>query len=577
MTNLQICMAWWAYRSGLLQTYRDFRVYMALHEIDERRVVENRKRKRDNLPPRRFRCDRNKLIDEIHRLVGGVGGRHVRASLRHLEAAGLVSISESGIEFDSTPRRMPVADLSRFYEMFERIDMRKRVRARSVPVPRSMIKHIAGGCPTVRAATMLGYAIRCLFHQEAGISAEGSCSSSFVAGLFSVHQRNVKRARGELVVMGWLRVLPADHWHVRAHGGRAAIDLAWVPGTADALIEAEMTETESPPVRAGIGTGSPPVVAKRKLLTEPENQEPRRCGPEGLPPRRIHDEPSLRRIQVDDLRYPGRTDALFRQAGSAGWVGASVCERLHFHAAAAHALAAGTVNPCGLFVYLTRGNHWDRLTLAAEDSARRNLRALEEASWSVTTGGEDQRRMTIPVRDPEQSCAGSTIPPEVRCLVRSVLGRLGTVSVPPAGSATASSAPERDRYSATGEPLGWPLWRCSAPVGFSALKPIIKTAGGQCGNLKAPPEVDRRSVPRRRLSAVIPPPRNAGRSCMHPAAGTPSADHVSRVEPRRQPSQTCPISRLAVRAVGRDFPKSSSSAGETQETSVLNAPSTCPI
>lgn len=518
--NLQICMAWWAYHSGLLRTYRDFRVYMALHEVDERRAVENRKRRCRNRPARQFRYGREQLAAEVHALVGGAGGRHVVASLRRLERAGLVTISDSGVVFDSNPDRMPLDDLSGLWTMFGRIDTRKRVRGRSVPIPRSVLRYIAGGCPAVRAATMLGYAIRCLFHQREGVSAEGSCSSSFVAGVFGVHPRNVKRARVELAAMGWLRPLPADHWHVRTHGGRAAIDLSWGSGAAVALSEDLAAGTESPRVRTRIDTGSPPVVSKRELLPESENQEPGRCGPNGQSPDRPSEEPFLRRIEIRDLREPRRTDALLRQAVAAGWVGASVCERLEFHAAAAYALAAGAVNPCGLFVYLTRGHHWDRLTLTAEDTARRNLHALDELSCLEASRGEGECRITTPGRDPERSSAVSTIPPEVRRLVRSLAGRMGTVPEPPARCVSASSIPETDRHDAMNTPHRRPARRFSARAGASTLSSIEKTARGQCGNLKAAPDMNRQSVPRRHLSGIILPPRNGARSTMHSAAGT---------------------------------------------------------
>ena len=443
ITNLQICMAWWAYCSGLLRTYRDFRAYMALHEVDERRLVENRKRKCENRPPRQFRYDCEQLVAEVHRLVGGVGGRHVRASLRRLEQAGLVTVSDSGIGFDKTPDRMPVADLSGLWAMFERIDDRKRVRGRSVPVPRTMIRHIAGRCPAVRAATMLGHVIRCLFHQREGMSAEGSCSSSFVADLFGVHQRNVKRARGELVAMGWLLTLSADHWHVRAYGGRAAIDLSWSPEKADALSEDLATDTESPPVRTGIGTGLPPVVSKRELLPESENQKPGGCDLNGRSPRRAPNEPSLRRIKLCDLSESWRTDALFRQAVSAGWVGASVCERLHFHAAAVHALAVGVGNPCGLFVYLTRGHHWDRLTLGAEDTARRRLQILDEWGGLTAPAQTHDCRAKSPGPAWGELSARPTIAPEVRELVQSLAGRMGTSPGAPGRRESASCYRDR--------------------------------------------------------------------------------------------------------------------------------------
>jgi len=427
--NLQICMAWHAYKAGLMR-YFDFRVYMALHEVDERRVVENRKCKCENRPVRKFRYDRERLIDEIHSLVGGVGGRHILASLRKLQRTGLLRISPTGVAFDEGPDRMPTSDLSEFWSMFDRIDKRKRIRARFVPIPRTMVRHIAGGCSAARTATMLGYAMRCLFLNQGNMSSEGSCSISFVADLFGIHPRTIKRARAELVFLGWLLPREADSWHVRTHGGRAAINLAWASKQPCGVIKAAKGKTYLPPSRRAIGTGSPPVVSKRELLPESENAEPENCGLKGRSLRRTPMGPSLRDIKLRDLREPKRTDALLRQAVSAGWVGASECERLHFHAAAAHSLAAGTVNPCGLFVYLVRGQHWDRLTLSAEDAARRNLQALEEVSSWEKTASQDPCRITILGRNVEQLPETSKIPSEVRSLVRSLVNRMNAVPSP---------------------------------------------------------------------------------------------------------------------------------------------------
>src|SRR5690349_8793379 len=89
---LQVCMAWWAYRTGILPRYLDFRVYLALHEVAERRLAAMRVRRRKvrgNLVPV---PTRKELLSELRVLVGGKSDRLVRAALSRLESAGLVKL-----------------------------------------------------------------------------------------------------------------------------------------------------------------------------------------------------------------------------------------------------------------------------------------------------------------------------------------------------------------------------------------------------------------------------------------------------------------------------------------------------
>ena len=292
--NLQICMGWSAYKSGAIR-YIDFRVYMALHEVVERRLVANRRRKLAGLPSRAFEFDLAKIELEVHALVGGVGGRHILAALRRIEQAGLVTILATGITFDSDPARMAPNAADGLREMLAGIDARPGVRTRAVPIPRTMIRHIAAGCSAAQAATMLGCAMRCLFRRTSGVTSEGSCAVSYIADLFGIHPRTIKRARAELVTLGWLRPRPADNWHVQAHGARVAINLGWTPGGTHAAeleakarpaspattgIDACPARIGSPPPAPRIVTKSPPPVTNKKLLPD-ENQKPADRGPNG--------------------------------------------------------------------------------------------------------------------------------------------------------------------------------------------------------------------------------------------------------------------------------------------------------
>src|SRR5437764_4521979 len=77
---------WWVYRQRSIQL-RDLRVWLACQEMVARRC---------QLPPDKVP---HYTLTELHTLVGGVGGQHLRASLHRLEALGLLAWSSARITF----------------------------------------------------------------------------------------------------------------------------------------------------------------------------------------------------------------------------------------------------------------------------------------------------------------------------------------------------------------------------------------------------------------------------------------------------------------------------------------------
>src|SRR6266446_5178407 len=92
-TVTQLCLLWWSYRSRLIQL-RDFRVWFAAQEM----VVRRCQVASDQVPAY--------TPKELHGLVGGVGGEHLRASLRRLEAMGLLTWSSTVITFATSPAHL---------------------------------------------------------------------------------------------------------------------------------------------------------------------------------------------------------------------------------------------------------------------------------------------------------------------------------------------------------------------------------------------------------------------------------------------------------------------------------------
>jgi hypothetical protein len=80
-----------AFRANILR-WRDVRVWFAAKEV----VARRQRLPRGQTPSYR--------LEELHGLVGGVGGEHLKASLRRLEAAGLLRFTEHAITFDLDER-----------------------------------------------------------------------------------------------------------------------------------------------------------------------------------------------------------------------------------------------------------------------------------------------------------------------------------------------------------------------------------------------------------------------------------------------------------------------------------------
>jgi hypothetical protein len=95
-------------------------------------------------------------------------------------------------------------------------------------------------------------------------------------------------------------------------------------------------------------------------------------------------EPTLRNIRLEDLKDTRRLLVLYDQAVKTGLIKGSEHMRREFVALAEHALAEGTVNPCGLFAYLIKNGRFDAITLRDEDEAVARLKRCERQD---TQGG----------------------------------------------------------------------------------------------------------------------------------------------------------------------------------------------
>src|SRR5919199_3616822 len=211
LTVGQLCLVWWAYRARLIQLM-DVRVWFAAQEMTARRCQIDA-----GQVPAYTPC-------ELHGLVGGVGGEHLRASLRRLETTGLLIWSSTLLTFATSPTDLRGDhNLADFHTMYNAIPNHHR----HVPVPRQVIRLIAGGCRASVIATLLGHLLRCLYYRDRHCVSGGWCKASWIADVFRVDLRNVKAARKHLVAIGWIELLDTPPALCNRWGHYIRIRLSW--------------------------------------------------------------------------------------------------------------------------------------------------------------------------------------------------------------------------------------------------------------------------------------------------------------------------------------------------------------
>ena len=311
----------------------------------------------------------------------------MRPALKQLLDLGLLrSCTKAGIAFAESTDELRCEDRSGLDAMFDHL----QGVTRKVPVPRRMIRRLAGGLSKARTATVIAHLIRCLFYRKGeGINPVGCCKASWVAEVFGVTERSVFDARKFLVLeLGWLLPEECSQHVLNRDGLWVAVNLDWGPEEQGAPAELSIAATVEVPAAADESSGPRPENAghfagpsteNKKPLRESNNQKPASRpaasgGPAGFQGSNSGEKkPDIRDIVPDDFRDRDRLMELHRQAVDAKFISTSEADRLAFLAAAAHAQAVGS-KPCRLFAWMVRGKRFEFITQADEDAARSRLR-----------------------------------------------------------------------------------------------------------------------------------------------------------------------------------------------------------
>lgn len=367
----QLAMAWWAYQSRLI-TKRCLRAYFGCWELETRRRLAGGKYQ--------------PTLAELRKLVGGAetGRGGLRPHIDRLLAVGLLrECSKTAIVFADSPEEIQTEDQSGLHAMLGAM----RGARRKAPVPRRMLRRLAGGLGKSRTAVVLAHLIRCLFYRKGeGISAVGCCKASWIATTFGITERSVYDARRYLAVeVGWL--LPQDNSQriLNRNGLWVSINLDWGPSEPETKESPESTTKQSKagesdrnefsgPRAENDGHFSGPIQNKNPLAGL-NNQKPASGGSAGVQVSKDSSskKPSLRDVVSEDLRDTSRLMALHEQAVKQKLITTSEADQLKFAAAAEHAKAVGA-NPCKLFAWMAWRGRFEFITQADEDAARTRLK-----------------------------------------------------------------------------------------------------------------------------------------------------------------------------------------------------------
>jgi hypothetical protein len=452
-------MAWWAYRDGLI-TKLALRAYFGCIELETRRRLSGGKYQPS--------------IEGLRTLVGGreAGRGGLRPALKQLLAVGLLrSCTKTGIAFAESADELRLGDRSGLDAMFEHL----QGVTRRVPVPRRMIRRLAGGLSKARTATVLAHLIRCLFYRKGeGINPVGCCKASWVADVFGVTERSVFDARKFLVLeLGWL--LPGEcSQHVLNRDGLwVAVNLDWGPEEQGASLELSKAAAAAAPDAADDSSGPRPENAghssgpstDKNPLRESNNQKPASRppasgGPAGFSSSNSAEKrPDLRDVVPEDLRDGTRLLELHAQAVEARFISASEADRLAFLAASAHARSVGT-KPCRLFAWMVRGKRFEFITQADEDAARSLLRP--------PVSRERERPTPAPMQRPEETLSADAL---LARSVQAALARAGYHGDPL--PLVRRERPEwtRERWDAAVSELNRP--RVMASPGFTEVSKLM--------------------------------------------------------------------------------------------------------
>lgn len=387
-------MLWWLYRENHI-TRRQLRIVFAAHELAEQRRCAQLERDRKPL----YR------IEEVAALVGGgrseTALRALKGDVKQLAALGLVYICDHEISFATSIEQVRIEEISTFWPFFKTLNEADRC---AVPVPRRMLRALAGGFSRAMTGYILTALTRSVFYQAKSkrYRIDGRMKLGHMAQALGISRRQMSDARARLIELGWLQPLEVPSWARNRWGVHDIVNVDWKTTSPESALPTESadeivensTETQgrdegksASPQPQNKGKSASPYKQTSSSLMNLKNRDLRCKAPEQpgvftktnkkkkkLKPT---DKPNIRDIQPEHLRDVTTLLDLHRQATEQGLFPGGESGQFDFVSLANRARSQGRA-PEKLFFWLVKHRSTDRIRFADEEAARSLLREYRE-------------------------------------------------------------------------------------------------------------------------------------------------------------------------------------------------------
>lgn len=344
-----------AWNEGAI-TFRAFRAYLGCFELIAIREAAER-----STVSRRGRRQRRFLRSELAALVGAKEGSRLSGELASLNAAGLLTFTQTAI--DPGGSGFNCADLSAM--------LGSRGGKRLIPVPRQVLKFLARSSRPALAKTVIAYLLRGLALERTGkIRSAGTVKISWICRLCQISERAARSARAELIRLGWItKDVGSFQRKLNRDGAYFVINPAW-----------RRVVKRLAPLHFEKCTQSAPPIQKPETPNGSKNQKPATPTVTGVcmaNREEVQGRPSLRDIKLGDLQRLSRLRVLYADATAAKWLCDSEANLRNFIAAAARATRVDG-DAVRVFVGIVRRGLWHHLTGEDDDRATSALRRERE-------------------------------------------------------------------------------------------------------------------------------------------------------------------------------------------------------
>lgn len=368
----------YAMREGLLDCVRDTRVLFAAIEQRERRLIEARRTKRET---------EGEFSARELRTLTGISADRIRASLKKLEALGLIRYRRDSIELPADESTLfPEGGAGEFPAFLERLGSGNRL----VPFGRRLLRLLMEQQRRASIAVLLSAGIRCLYRypkKAVRFRFKGTASTKFIEGVSGVSRSAIKDAKAHLESLG---VFTLDGSSIEVNPNFERLQ-----GTTESGHPGEQNPTES----GHRSPGNKPLAGANKN----QDKQTRSFAPDtGLgfckprketrpEPEKTPEEipaPRLSRIRPEDLRDDERTAELERQATKCGVLSGSEADRAFFWSAAERARVSDCKDACATFNTILKRRLVSHITGDQEDAARRRIKRHYFGAESATRLGD---------------------------------------------------------------------------------------------------------------------------------------------------------------------------------------------